>query len=334
MNKNLASISLEEQQYQLDARKNLTFFNGDYLDAYNFSFRLFESLWLDGFEVEHPVNVLNLLLSFTTEQHVQQSKVREISINNMTQDMYVMYPEGKTIIIHSAALLHSIHDFISALGEHTLKIQRRECDILYSWWIKREHIYTYTYLDAFFKDYTKLLSGIDNFKSILMNMHISRHVTDEDFCAFDTILAKEDRYKKIDERITNAIAMNFYLEAISLEESCISDKLSLALYMKGRKAGSKTFATLIKGCGDFLPEDLKQEIDLWRKKRNQSIHNLVRSSPLEELTELERLDELTNDTAQYGYDLLCSVNQWFEEFILAEMNPFYFRLMEDDDLQG
>ncbi|HHC6593922.1 TPA: hypothetical protein ACN4AN_003914 [Vibrio parahaemolyticus] len=329
MSKNLVNISLEEQQAQLESRKHYTFFKDGYIDGYSFAFGLFESLWLDGFDVKNPTDLLNALCLFIEDEHVEQKKVFETHINDMTPEAYAMYPEGKTILFHCTFFLHNIHNYISHIGEGVIQIPRTERDILYSWWLKRENVYTYTYLDTFMKQFTEILDSMPSFRSIVMNLHISRHIPDEEFSAYSTLIKKEERSKNIVERINEAINQEFYLEAIALEESCISDRLSLVLYSKGRKAGTKSFVKLIELCNEFLPKNLKRDLDSWRKERNRSIHNLVRSSPLEEMIDLEELDLLSAHTAKSGLKLLDGVNIWFEEFILSEMNPFHLRLQDE-----
>lgn len=324
---------MEDQQAQLESRKHSIFFKGGYVDGYSFAFGLFESLWLDGFDVNNPVELLNSLCSFIEDEHIEEKKVVETHINDMTPEAYTMYPEGKTILFHCTFFPKVIHDYINYIGGGVIQIPRTEKDMLYCWWLKRENIYTYTYLDTFMKQFTEILDSMPNFRSMVMDLHISRHhITDEDFSAYSTIIKKEQRSKDIVERINKAIDQDFYLEAIALEESCISDRLSLALYIKGQKAGTKSFARLIELCEEFLPKNLKRDVDLWRKERNKAIHNLVRSSPLEEMIDLEELDLFSGDAAKSGLELLEQVNLWFKEFILAEMNPFHLHLQEETRL--
>lgn len=332
MNKNLANISLEEQQAQLESRKHYTFFKDGYVDGYSFTFWLFESLWLDGFDVKNPVDLLNALCSFIEDEHIEEKKVFETHINDMTPEAYAMYPQGKTILFHGTFFLKTIHNYISLIGEGVIQTPRTEKDMLYTWWLKRENVYTYTYLDTFMRQFTENLDSTPSFRSIVMDLHLSRHLPDEEFSAYSTIIKKEERSKNIVERINKAIAQEFYLEAIALEESCISDRLSLILYLKGQKAGTKSFAKLIEQCGEFLPKNLKADVDSWRKERNKAIHNLVRSSPLEEVIDLEELDSLSAKTAKKGVGLLERVNVCFDEFILSEMNPFHLRLQEESIL--
>ncbi|NOH31014.1 hypothetical protein [Vibrio mediterranei] len=330
MNNNLANLSLEEQQAQLESRKHYTFFKDGYVDGYSFAFWLFESLWLDGFDVKNPVDLLNPLCSFIEDEHIEQKKVFETHITDMTPEAYAMYPQGKTILFHCTFFIKVIHDYINHIGQRVIEITRTEKDKLYSWWLKREHIYTFTYLDTFMTQFTEILDTIPSFRTMVMDLHISRHhLGDEECSAYSTIIKKEERSKDIVERIQKALEQEFYLEAIALEESCISDRLSLALYIKGQKAGTKSFAKLIELCTEYLPKNLKRDVDEWRRERNRAIHNLVRSSPLEEMIDLDELDVLSKKTAKDGAVLLEQVNLWFEDFILAEMNPFRLHLQEE-----
>ncbi|MEZ9950765.1 hypothetical protein AB4376_18750 [Vibrio breoganii] len=332
MTNNLKQLSFSEQQFQLESRKNYTFFNDGYLDGNAFAFWLFESLWLDNFKVGNPVELLDALWIFVKDEHLDQRQVYETHITDMTPEAKAMYPQGKTTLFHFAFFIPCIHDYIAYIGEAVIRASRRKNDRLYSWWIKHENVYTYMYLDTFMRQLSKFLNSLPNFRSAVMDLHISRHIPNNKQSAALTLIKKEDRSKRFVERISGAINQRFYLEAIALEESCISDRLSLVLYSKGKKADTKSFAKLIELCGNFMPSELKHSVDSWRKDRNRAIHNLVRSSPLDELVELEELDSLASDTAKKGLELLHSVNAWFDEFTLSELNPFAFRLADEKKL--
>ncbi|MDP5459601.1 hypothetical protein [Alishewanella sp. SMS8] len=327
MNKNLATLPLDIQESQLEARKNLEFFQDGYVDGYNFAYWLGQSLWLDGFENIYGYQFIELLNSFATDEEFKTGKVKKVNVSGTNKRTQEIYSEGQTMLFHCTYFL-KIHEIVSAIGDEILNIPKNDIT-LYSWWMKREYIYTYTYLDSFFKSFTKLLNTLPNFKSNIMNLHISMNFSKENLLAFEAISKKETRFQEILDRINKAILNGFYLEAIALQESCISDRLSLALYMKGKKAGTKSLSKLIELCDSFVSCDLLKQINSWRRDRNKSIHNLVRSSPLEEQKELFELDKFTSVTAEKGMALTLNVNNWFETFINAEMNPYYFRIPED-----
>lgn len=331
----ISSLTLEQQQQQLEIRQNLQFFTGDgYLDFYAFSFVLFESIWLDGFDIKEPNQIIDLLGDFLymvasgeyPEFTIEEDHIIEKTINNMSsREFQLMYPEGKTLMLHPSIILTVIHEFISAIGHNVLNIESNSED-LYSYWIKKENIYTFAYFDRFFRQFTKLVSKVGDFKERLINLHLStKHSINH--VDIESILGeKEGRYNEMKDRIDAAISQKFYLEAIVLEESSISDRLAMALFVQGVKAGSKNFSDLINQCANDLPRDLREELHQWRKNRNKMVHGMVRSSPLEKLIDIETLDQLTEQTAIQGMELNNTVNAWFEDLIIYEMNPYCFRV--------
>ncbi|KZS22204.1 hypothetical protein BMY_0020 [Wohlfahrtiimonas chitiniclastica] len=244
----------------------------------------------------------------------------------MDVNSYHIYPVGETVLIHPAVLIRFIHEFIYAIGDELLEMPNETDGKLYSYWIKKEDVYTYAFLDKFFRDFTKILSRIGIFKDSLISLQLTgKH--EINFVDIARIVgAKEGRYNDMKDRIDMALSQKFYLEAIVLEESSISDRLAMALFVRGVQAGSKNFASLIGQCADDLPSELRQELDQWRGNRNKAVHGLVRSSPLEELIDIETLDQLTEQTAVQGVELNNTVNAWFEDLIMYEMNPYRFRV--------
>lgn len=242
-----------------------------------------------------------------------------------SRESQLVYPEGKTLMLHPSIVITIIHEFISAIGHHVLNIENGS-EYLYSYWIKKDNIYTFAYFDRFFRQFTKLISKVGDFKERLINLHLStkHNINHVDI---ESILGeKEGRYNEMKDRIDTALSQKFYLEAIVLEESSISDRLAMALFVQGVKAGSKNFSDLIDQCAGDLPSDLRKELHQWRKDRNKVVHGLVRSSPLEKLIDIETLRQLTEQTAAQGMELNNTVNAWFEDLIIYEMNPYCFRV--------
>ncbi|MBV8807335.1 MAG: hypothetical protein JO033_01560 [Acidobacteriaceae bacterium] len=99
-------------------------------------------------------------------------------------------------------------------------------------------------------------------------------------------------YREAWVRIKKAQGYGFYLEAVTLEESIIADRLVSFLVCVGEiEAGSQiekhNFAQLIQRWMKRVPEpipikyfpDLRSAIEEWRKHRNRVVHGMVKSAP-------------------------------------------------------
>jgi len=102
-------------------------------------------------------------------------------------------------------------------------------------------------------------------------------------------------FKEAFSRINAAIESDFYLEAITIEESIICDRLMSYLFYKNElklsiqdvnkgKAGLNNLLqqfhkinSNIIACSSVT--DLFSELDAWRKMRNKCIHSIVKSYP-------------------------------------------------------
>src|SRR5687768_12026362 len=93
-------------------------------------------------------------------------------------------------------------------------------------------------------------------------------------------------------RIKKARGSEFYLEAVTLEESILADRLISFLVCVGEiNAESRvekcSFGQLIQLWTKRAPEpipvqyfpDLRTAVDEWRKRRNRVVHGLVKSMP-------------------------------------------------------
>lgn len=132
-------------------------------------------------------------------------------------------------------------------------------------------------------------------------------------------------YREAWTRIKEAQEQGFYLEAITIEESIISDRLSS--YFRNVLKIEKQPNSL-KGMQDLWkkhqPEaiisggydDLIFELDKWREERNQAIHAIVQSH-----THPERLIESfllhSKNVAKRGEKLTSAISQWCDKKIRA-----------------
>lgn len=87
-------------------------------------------------------------------------------------------------------------------------------------------------------------------------------------------------YRKAFSRINESIEQGFYLEAIAIIESLISDRLESRLtFLKGSDFGFKTLGTLIRETKNvesdlYLKDLITNELNSWREIRNKAVHEL------------------------------------------------------------
>ncbi len=128
-------------------------------------------------------------------------------------------------------------------------------------------------------------------------------------------------YTKAWEQISTAINQGFYLEAVTIEESIISDRLLsyiLGVAPKSKVGIKSGLANLIshwrKLAGTSLIEsngsDLGEITNAWREKRNKAVHGLVKSAPGTSTSSPEDFLELARLTAQEGQALARKVQNW------------------------
>lgn len=120
---------------------------------------------------------------------------------------------------------------------------------------------------------------------------------------------RHQTYRHIIEQYHLAMSQGFYIEAISLMESLISDRLeSLANELSGSE--NYSYATLEKLliflCGRNqalqLPDNLKDvlnEICIWKNERNRAIHEMAKEINHSFADNYDALE----DTADEGYTL-------------------------------
>lgn len=111
-------------------------------------------------------------------------------------------------------------------------------------------------------------------------------------------LTRYQLYQKAWERITSASAAGYYLEAITLLESILTDRLeSRASYLTGQNEGYQNLGPLIRtlkkheNVPEFRP--IIEEIDAWREQRNEAVHEMVKFQPGEHPTWEEKVKPLS-----------------------------------------
>lgn len=122
------------------------------------------------------------------------------------------------------------------------------------------------------------------------------------------------------EHILVCIQRGVYLEAITLIESLIADRLESRIsYLVGENYGFKTLGNLISKTRECEKDAeirmITDKIDHWRAKRNLALHEIVKIEKGTDLTWEERM-ERNRKIAIEGYQVLVEIYQR-----VADLNP-------------
>lgn len=132
-------------------------------------------------------------------------------------------------------------------------------------------------------------------------------------------IQKGDSYRYAFGRINAAIEAEFYLEAITLSESIISDRLlSHITHASGRRLAVTTpLNTLVKKWRDLAltdatwkNEDLGAAVDEWRKSRNSCVHGAAKSAPGSPTVPPDAYQHAAKKSATDGKRLARAVCDW------------------------
>jgi len=140
---------------------------------------------------------------------------------------------------------------------------------------------------------------------------------------------KYESYREAWSRIKQAQENDFFLEAITIQESIISDRLISFLSRPGasnsftkEKEQERTkfisFYSLIKHWRSEFKEGIKlssgknliDEVDKWRDSRNAAIHAIVKSDPGEATQPIDSFLQEAKKVAEEGEKLAREVCSW------------------------
>jgi hypothetical protein len=146
--------------------------------------------------------------------------------------------------------------------------------------------------------------------------------------------AKYFSYAEAWGRIKKSIGCEFYLEAVTIEESIMCDRLISYLCRIGAlkpdaNSERQSFASLI-ACwkkhvpapiGDHVFSDLQHEVDTWRKRRNKVVHGMVKSVPGAKHQDILDFKKEAELVALLGQRVAKSLCNWYdrEKYRLAKL---------------
>ncbi len=141
--------------------------------------------------------------------------------------------------------------------------------------------------------------------------------------------SKYDSYREAWSRIQLAQDNGFFLEAITIQESIISDRLISYLsrptasnpLLKDKKGRWPQFAKLIErwrsefpnGVPVDSPIDLINRIEQWRNVRNEAIHAIVKSEPGQPTQPIDVFLNKAKEAAEEGERLARAICNWCQK---------------------
>lgn len=121
-----------------------------------------------------------------------------------------------------------------------------------------------------------------------------------------------DVYRHVLGRINTCVDSGFYIEAVSLMESFITDRLeSYMLAHEVPVLSGDSFYKRIKSLMDSdtdFDKELLKSIDVWRKMRNTAVHGMAKFKSLEEADWTKKMECIEN-AAKEGKKLLGPVKK-------------------------
>lgn len=114
--------------------------------------------------------------------------------------------------------------------------------------------------------------------------------------------------------INKSINYGFYIEAISITESLITDRLESHLSsITNTDYGFKTLGNLIKGIKSHESDEVLCDLVIdnlndWRKARNKTAHEMVKIEDGKQITWEERV-EINKEVAEQGLQLVRKIDK-------------------------
>lgn len=121
-------------------------------------------------------------------------------------------------------------------------------------------------------------------------------------------------YKQAYSRINDATKQGFYLEAITIIESLVSDRLESRLsFLKGCDFSFKTLGGLIKESRKTETDSelrwlVDQDLDKWRNDRNKALHEMAKIADGDSSTWEERVKGII-PVAMAGLKILRAIDK-------------------------
>lgn len=307
-----------------------------YLNLNQFSGMLFNALDIDNQPVDNWNDIHDFFIDFICEKEKEPLRDRLVIQIDTPNDAYnfepSLYPNQKTNLIHITILFKYYKLLILNLGYQLLEIDPEPDYKYYAYWLTKKFDFTFKLLNKLSKEIIVLSQIADKNKQL---SHTLQAMASDPLDSGNTkeisniIKHKDSIAIYADEQADKAIKSKFYLEAIALQESRLSDKIALFLDFKKIGGHKKSLHKLIINIEAYCHPELINDLNDWRKSRNFFMHKMVRSSVKDELISVDELKAKSEHVALIGKELVEKVDCWFEEQVFSLFNPMTLIFAED-----
>jgi len=268
-------------------------------------------------------NLLIELMSIEYNQNELKNWIQYQNISDWKQEHASTYPEKYRTLIDIAGLVKINHNWIYEIGHNLMKIPEDPINRKYYAWVKEEWQFVDKFINGYHNFFYNFLKEFDvkhmNDKgySTFEALHSSANSSMNFNEAIDNLSSRNEIYKDALERISNAINNGYFLEAITLEESLITNCFYNFLKAKKVKNIDTSFFKLLgiykksKFNKSISTSTLVDDLNTWRKNRNTSIHGFVTSRENTFSKSQQQFIAFSEETAILGYTLTNKVIDWY-----------------------
>lgn len=326
----MSKMELSQDELFLKNIKEQNFSSDGHFDLYLFCFVLAECLVRDKkVEERNPNPVGELFMQVACKDESDYDGFSKVHRPDIPKNDYSIYPSGEFISVHVKVFANSFHEFIFKLGQDVLCEEPKLKPAYFAFWLNSEDVFTYTLLDKIFQEISNFIINIKDkmsFRRSMERLHLNEAF---DASIVNSVEIKGETSRVARERIVDAIKAGYYLESLALQESYISDRLSMFLFHKQTLYLKNTsLFDLINKTETISPCDLFDELQTWRTQRNKAIHGFVRSSPYEHQVSIEEFDLAARKAAEKGWGLIEEFDKWFDDCLFDMINPY--RILPND----
>lgn len=302
------------------------YFTNGLLDLEDFSVTLSACMLHDGSgQVDaRPENFHNLLVRLIHERLSTQEQnqwIHSVKLTDWTPQIAYLYPTGHRTLIHIAALMKLGFDWISLIGSHTLEIPEEKWTPEYFGWIQDSWHFTKMFMLGYHNALFELCKQVDltNAQEGRVSSFETLRLTQKKGISYEQatqeLKIRNAAWSQAIERITQAEREKYPLEAITLIENLAHNMLYNFLSDSKKVNQDSTFNSLIAQTKVLQTTKesiaLLEELDQWRKQRNDAIHNFLISS-IDSLSKNQNDLSLSSEaTAKEGLKILKRLLEWY-----------------------